>query len=105
MEAARSTGDMGLEPELIARVRAGSLGPCSTSLLSLLEPIQLVNKLVMVYMLERVAAKVGAAIEVDRRWVTERKKEIEAGTSEICATRRVDFLSDQVELMDQMHRM
>lgn len=50
-------GDIGLEPELRARIRVGSLGPCSTSpapapAAGLLVPIQLVKMLVMVMVLE-----------------------------------------------------
>lgn len=41
-------GDMVLDAELDVRARAGSLGPCSTSPFSLLEPIQLEKMLVMV---------------------------------------------------------
>lgn len=45
-------GDMGLDPVLVARALAGSLGPCSPSPVSLL-PIQLVNRLAILNAHER----------------------------------------------------
>lgn len=53
-------GDIGVEAELVARVREGSLGPCSPSPASLL-PIQLVKRLAMMWFFDAAEQLYGGA--------------------------------------------